>query len=254
MSKKELFNELVHKINRIKKYKCECLLGDIINPLSPYFLCDHLISFEVNELNIYTPHNKNNILVSLDISTIKDYDIIQCQFNCFNYFFDEIFPKIDKKIILFTSEWSHSIIEKNEKTDNLLNDKRLVLWISHKPIYPDQKKYIGFPNGICPSTLEKYSDEIIKYNRNLIKVDEANKEESFCDLFFMQDKDLLTLEYYKKKIYKLLYDITGNNKFIEPIKIMCDCYICEHINYKPVRLKKYLSVIKCDYDWTDIIY
>lgn len=76
--------------------------------------------------------------------------------NHFDLFIKEILPKINKKFILITSQCHLPQIQKNEKTDSLLKNNKIVLWISTNPIYNNNIKYMAFPYGIYPKSVHKY--------------------------------------------------------------------------------------------------
>ena len=82
----------------------------------------------------------------------------------FPKFVNEILPKINKKIILITSQCHLPQIKKNEMTDNLLQNDKIILWISQNPIYQNHKKYMAFPYGIKPKSVYEYHN-FIKNNK-----------------------------------------------------------------------------------------
>ena len=100
---------------------------------------------------------------------IKNYDIIQCQVNYFNYFVETILPNINKKIILITSLCHLPQIQKNDITDNLLKNDKIFLWISQNPIYTSNKKYMAFPYGIHPGSVKQYYN-FLKNNKQKKKI------------------------------------------------------------------------------------
>ena len=97
------------------------LLGSIINPLSGYFICNHFIGDELTSTfdgykgRINIPYGVNNLLQNENCHIIKQYDIVLCQVDFFDYFFSKILPKLQVQIILITSQWAYPAIERSEK-------------------------------------------------------------------------------------------------------------------------------------------
>ena len=171
MNKNELFYDVIQSdIPNIEK---------MITNLAPYFICNHYISREIYNDNdngtIYWYGEgdfkmrellANDLLQNKNYDTIKNYDILFVQVNYFDYFYDEILPIIvskNIKIILITGQWHLPQIHKNEKTDKLLKNDNILLWISQNPIYKDNEKYMAFPYGINHHYIEKYI-QFIKSN------------------------------------------------------------------------------------------
>jgi hypothetical protein len=127
------------------------MLRTIINPFSPYYLCDHFFSYEASGwLGLDRIPGKNNILENHDLSVIKDYDIVQCEVHLFEAFVKEVLPHIRQKIVLLTSQFESPQIYKSEYTEIVRTNPYIVLWISQNPIYEPSDKYMPFPYGITP--------------------------------------------------------------------------------------------------------
>jgi hypothetical protein len=136
-----------------------------ITPLAPYFICNHYVSTEINphdhkyvglNLNLNTA---NDLLKNKNYDDIKNFDVIQIQVDYFDFFIDTILPIIIKRdihVIIITSQWHLPQINKNEKTDGLLDNKNIVLWISQNPIYANSEKYMAMPYGLFHSNLNDY--------------------------------------------------------------------------------------------------
>lgn len=161
-----------------------------VNPLSPYFFCNHYISSEL-KLNYYKSgirefysyelqkdkllkydHNLikgNDLLTNKNIRVIRNFDIIQCQVEYLDYFWNEILPLIDDniKIILITSQQHLPQIERNSFSDKILSNRKILLWISQNPIYINNMKYMSFPYGFSQFTLERLFNFI--KNKKIIK-------------------------------------------------------------------------------------
>ena len=162
--------------NSIIKSDDTNLIELIITPLAPYFMCDHYISTEIHggpKYVNYSLHLKANDLIrNKNYDTIKQYDIIQVQVDYFDFFYEQLLPFLKSKnikIILLTSQWHIPQITRSEKTDTLLKDPSIHLWISQNPIYMNNPKYIGIPYGILHHNLDNYiqfirSNKIIKTN------------------------------------------------------------------------------------------
>jgi hypothetical protein len=147
----------------------------LITPLTPYFICNHFISTEIHNTNEskYIGMNldlkANDLIKNKNYNDIKNFEIIQIQVDLFDFFYYEILPIIIKnnlKVIIITSQWHLPQIIRNDKTDNLLNNNNILLWISQNPIYTNNKKYMAFPYGICHHYINAYFNFINSNNIN----------------------------------------------------------------------------------------
>lgn len=146
----------------------------IVTPVTPYFICNHFISTEINKsdyryIGIDLDIKANDLLKNKNYNDIKNFEIIQIQVNKFDFFYDEILPIICKnniKIIIITSQEHLPQINRNYKTDNLLNNDNILLWISQNPIYTNNEKYMAFPYGILHRDVNSYINFIKTHNIN----------------------------------------------------------------------------------------
>lgn len=153
-------------------------LGQIINPLMPYFICNHHISTEINQsdqkfVGLNFEIQSNDILKNNNLSAIKNYDIIQLQVDYFEQFCKYILPylKLNKiKIILITSQWHIPQIELSTESYDCLNHESILLWVSQNPIYSNHKKYMALPYGINQHSVSQYV-EFLKNYEEVIKND-----------------------------------------------------------------------------------
>ena len=150
--------------------KMEGGLYNIVNPLSPYFMCDYYISDELDTYVWREDFDKSlikgvDLLKKKDYSVIKDYDIIQVQVSYFGYFLEEVLPFIKgKRIVLFTSQFEWPAVHKSIYTDELLENPSILLWVSQNPIYTEKNNYMAFPYGIHQSKANFYF-KFMKNNR-----------------------------------------------------------------------------------------
>ena len=173
----------------IDEINASYLLGTIINPLSPYFICNHFIASEITpgsrdyvpyNYPITIPYGTNNLLINKNYNMIKTNDIIVCQVNYFDLFYREIYPTLgDKKIILITSQWAYPALERSDTTDEILASPNIILWISQNPIYEANAKYMAFPYGINMK-------DISLYYSHLVGVD---MDTSGCSEIFVRNKN-----------------------------------------------------------------
>lgn len=162
--KNQLFNDTIQTDTpAIEKF---------ITNIAPYFICNHYISREIDKENydksIYfygatefkmRELAANNLLKNKNYDTINNFDIVYVQVDFFDYFYDEILPIItlkNIKIILMTGQWHLPQINKNEKTEALLKNDNIFLWISQNPIYSNNEKYMALPYGISHHSIEVY--------------------------------------------------------------------------------------------------
>jgi hypothetical protein len=212
------FEKLIENINN--DTTLENLYDKIVNPFSPYFLCNHFIGDECHMYNIKIPANINDILITDNLSIIENYDIIYVEVHLFNIFIEYYLPQINKKIILITGQYLNPQIELSNKTDELLNHPNIIYWISQNPIYSNNPKYIAFPYGIQHSSLKNYAKALLN-NRN------TNKDNNILYLPIDNNTNIC-----RKKLPVLnriessdMYNKIASSKFvISPIGDRDDCY------------------------------
>jgi hypothetical protein len=150
----------------------------LITPLAPYFICNHFISTEIHNtldskyIGLTLNLNANDLIKNENYNDIKNFEIIQIQVDLFDFFYDKILPIIIKnnlKVIIITSQWHLPQIKRNNKTDDLLNNTNILLWISQNPIYTNNQKYMSFPYGICHNNINDYVNFINSNNININK-------------------------------------------------------------------------------------
>ena len=140
----------------------------IVTPITPYLICDHFISDEINKgsgkyIDYDLKITANDLLKNNNYSCILNGDIIQVSVDRFNYFYDQILPLIklnNKKIILITSQYHLPQLHRSERTDNILKDENILLWVSQNPIYTNNEKYMGFPYGINQNSVNDYMNYV----------------------------------------------------------------------------------------------
>ena len=144
----------------------------LVTPLTPYFICNHFISTEIHNHpdNKYVGMNlelkSNDLIKNKNYDDIKNFEIIQIQVDLFDFFYNEILPiivKNDIKVVIITSQWHLPQIQRNNKTDDVLNNSNIILWISQNPIYENNEKYMAFPYGLCHTNINDYVN-FIKQN------------------------------------------------------------------------------------------
>lgn len=197
----------------------------IINPLSPYFICDHYVSTEIfpgkpksdywkNE-NARKFIKGNNLLENKNYSQVNKYDIIQCQVDHLNNFIDNILPKIEQQFILITSQCHLPQITKTDhgkSCDEIFRNKKIILWISQNPIFKNKNKYMAFPYGINPNSVIEYHKFIKKHNKIVKNIHVSNLKQAVH-------------KHLKKNHIRKKYDILGTNsgprlKYDEYLKII----------------------------------
>lgn len=150
----------------------------LITPLAPYFICNHFISTEIHNtsgskyIDMNLDLKANDLIKNKNYNDIKNFEIIQIQVDLFDFFYDQILPIIIKnnvKVVIITSQWHLPQIQRNNKTDDLLNNSNILLWISQNPIYTNNEKYMAFPYGIRHHNINDYVNFINSNNINIDK-------------------------------------------------------------------------------------
>ena len=129
----------------------------IVHPFSQYLLCNHYYGDElVTEQTGITP----DALLLENGESVKENDIVHVQVNHFQKFVRTILPSIEVSFVLSTGQWQFPQLHKDAVTDAVLNDTRVIAWISQNPIYT-HPKYIAFPYGIRLSNLQDYAQALL---------------------------------------------------------------------------------------------
>jgi hypothetical protein len=216
------FDNLINIIEKKKDF--ETLYKNLINPFSPYLLCNHSVSQENIEYIEYIQYdfinnnNINDLFSKRNYYFIKNYDIIYIETNLLELFVTDILPNIDKLIIIMTGKWYLPQIKKNNMSDYLLNHSNILLWISQNPIYINHPRYIPFPYGLEINRLETYSKQLLlpvnktKHITFLPISNETNK----CRKKLPKLHPIDSCEYYEK--------ISNSEFVISPIGDRDDCY------------------------------
>ena len=92
--------------------------------------------------------------------------------NLFDFFYYKVLPIIIKnniKVVIITSQYHLPQIQRDHKTDDLLNTSNIILWISQNPIYTNNEKYMAFPYGICHLNIDDYVTFIKSNDINIDK-------------------------------------------------------------------------------------
>jgi len=205
------FDEMLENIS--KKHNTNNLLRNIINPFSPYFICDYCISHESKIIEIHL----KNILKSKELPNFQENDIIQCQVDLLDHFIDKILPNIQTNIILITSQRELPQIHQSKKTDELLNHPKISLWISQNPIYPESDKYHPFPYGVDHKRIHTFYKKLFEKNKK-----EINLNHLYCSNTHLSREKLPNGPKYNLDEY---YDqVKKSNFLISPIGDRDDCY------------------------------
>jgi hypothetical protein len=150
----------------------------------------------------------NDLIKNKNYNDIKNFEIIQVQVDLFDFFYYEILPIIIKnniKVVIITSQWHLPQIERNHKTDDLLNNSNIILWISQNPIYTNNEKYMAFPYGILHHYINDYVNFIKSNNIN------TNKNVKILNQYATPHKGL------PSNHIRIMFDIFGKNSGKENI-------------------------------------
>jgi hypothetical protein len=143
------------------------LIKFLVTPITPYLICNHFISDEIDviykdlnkSLGINLILNASDLLKKNNYNDIKNFDIVLVQVKYFDAFYSSLLPFLCKnniKIILITCQVSLPQIKRNDRTDDLLSNNNILLWVSQNPIYRNGEKYMAFPYGIDHNVINDY--------------------------------------------------------------------------------------------------
>ena len=185
----------------------------LVTPIAPYFIANHFISNEIHSSEYKYIHmnlelKANDLIKNKNYNDIKDFEIIQVQVDLFDFFYYEILPIIIKnniKVVIITSQWHLPQIERSHKTDHLLNNSNIILWISQNPIYTNNEKYMAFPYGIRHHYINDYINFIKSNNIN------TNKNVKILNQYAS------THTWLPSNHIRIMYDIFGKNSGKENI-------------------------------------
>jgi len=201
----------------------------LVTPISSYYICDHYISTEIDPLSptfirVNLKLSANNVGIKRNYDTIKNMDIIQVQSDHLSFFQDKVLPFLynkNIKVILFTSQVLLPQIQRNSKTDELLNHPSIHLWISQNPIY-QHEKYMAFPYGIHHLDIESYVRhyKLCEKERTILNQHSAvhphlplNHVRRLYDVFGKNTGEKLPYETYLKNISKSEFVVsTGGDR------------------------------------------
>jgi len=160
------FENMLDKIRENQSYTN--IFQNIINVFSPYVLCHHFIGDEAWHWGIlqHLPPGKNDLNSTNNLDIIENYDIVQCQLKFFGHFVKNILPRLNKKIVLITSQFEFISFDRSEETDFVLNHPNIVLWITTNPMYPPSDKYIPFPCGLSQFNLTVYAHLLLENEKS----------------------------------------------------------------------------------------
>lgn len=198
------------------------MLKSVVNPFTLYTICDHYYGNETKG-TIYdtVTKNKTDLLSEpFSISRLKDLDIIHCQVDFLQGFFDTILPKINKKIVLCTGQFHLPQVVKSTLSKDILSHPQIVLWVSQNPIYNNSNKYLAFPYGIKHENLLEYRDILLHQNYEV-----KSKDVDFLPLSNLTNPCRLKLPEMQKISLSEYYKKLNNCKFIiSPIGDRDDCF------------------------------
>lgn len=154
----------MNQVSRNKKI--HFLVQRIVNPFSPYFVCQHFLGNEFRKFGIshMLPRHIHDLLETGDTDRIQEYDILYVEVRFFEKFCTEYLPKLSKKIVLLTGGCQFPQIVRNPNTDVVLEHPNIALWISQNPIYSSHPKYMAFPYGIHHTHLKSYVNALLHSN------------------------------------------------------------------------------------------
>lgn len=112
------------------------------------------MDYKIN-LDLTTKINLKNLK---NYKKIKYKSIIMCQNNYISNFVENILPNINNKIILITGQWHLPKLEKNNITDKIIKNKKILIWFCQNPIseYKNISKYEVFPYGLTHTSIGQY--------------------------------------------------------------------------------------------------
>jgi hypothetical protein len=249
------FDKLLTKLKSTNNR--EEILSYFINPFSGYHLCDHFVGVEIHKDYPYVPivlnKNQYDLLKHKDLSCINDNDIIYVEVNYFDYFIENILNKINKKIVLITGQWYGPQIIRDHKSNYVLNNSKILLWVSQNPIYVNSIKYLPIPYGVFPCSTEKYAKVLLNTfnspkSKNITHLP-CNPNTNECRKKLPYLKDIEIEDFYN--------EMSKTKFLLSPIGDRDDCYRhteCIGMGTIPISNvgHEYKQLFKSNMHYTDI--
>lgn len=143
------------------------LMSTIINPYSPYFLCDYHFGGEKDFAGRDRPRSQI-VITPLNVTSAKN--VKPCEAICvdvlaFGRFVATILPILPANFVLMTHRSSLPQLHRSEATDAVRADKKVYHWFAQNPVYPKDDRYSPFPYGIRPNMLEAFGKAFLAYHR-----------------------------------------------------------------------------------------
>lgn len=146
------------------------LMPIVINPYSPYYLCNHHFGGEDDAFADDHPRSKI-VIHALNASTaasVKACDIICVDALAFDAFAANILPLITANFILFTHRWCLPQLHRSEVTDAVRAHKHVHHWFAQNPVYASDERYSAFPYGIHHGILERFATAFVLHHRRTV--------------------------------------------------------------------------------------
>ena len=215
------------------------LINNIVTPFAGYYMCHHYIGSEITRNNL-PKSNSNNLLANRNYSCVKAYDIIYCQVDLFESFYDNILPNIKNKFVLITGQAELPMLQRTSKTDALLTNDKLIAWFAQNPIYCNHPKYMPFPYGVSYAGgrgIREYANnllkneilknEILKNENGTLPQKVNSKVNSIVELPLNYGTNKCRLVFKKQKYLQITKFYEELNKYafvFSPIGDRDDCY------------------------------
>ncbi len=140
----------------------------IVNPFMGYYISDQYIGDDYERSKGYKvglPEPDGINILKSGFKHVQFLDVIYVQVDYFQFFCEQILPKIDKKFILITGQYHLPQLYPNQLTESILDHPLLHMWYSQNPIYT-HPKYAPIPYGIRYTNLSTYVKALNNKDQN----------------------------------------------------------------------------------------
>jgi hypothetical protein len=152
--------------------QCACvppasLMPHIVNPYTPYFLCDRHVGGEDDGVGEHSPREGIAItpLHAGNAARVKPCDVVCVDAVAFDGFASDVLPRLPSQVILFTHRWRLPQVQRSNVTDAVRAHDKVYHWFAQNPIYPSDGRYTAFPYGIRNTMLKVMSSFMLAYHR-----------------------------------------------------------------------------------------
>lgn len=134
------------------------LLSQYVTPMMGYYVCQHFVGTEPDMVDAAIPRPCANDMLKTGNWNVLDKEIVYVQVDWFQHFATKMLPHISNRFYLITGQWNLPALSRSSLTDMVVNDTKVIAWMSQNPIYQHHAKYFGVPYGVSHKAIASYDE------------------------------------------------------------------------------------------------